>query len=118
MKIGWVIFISFLVGLAVWAYMEYCYVPSEVVTIKPRQGYNVVLLRLPTSHDPDKFGNDFWKARHKLAELTPCPACRIEAVSHEKFFHDYVNSKTEKTFFDKNNYKMWVKKINDQNNKS
>lgn len=111
MKIGWVIFISVLVGLLVWLYMEYFYLPNKTVTIKSRDGYNLVLLRLPADHNPDVFGAPFWDARHTLAELTPCPSCRAEAVSHERFFHDYVNKKTEKKIMYQENFDKWIKEF-------
>lgn len=110
-KIGWIIFFSLLAGFAVWLFMEYIYLPSKTVTIKTRKNFNLVLLRLPNDHDPDVFGASFWDARHTLAKLTPCPSCRSEAISHEKFFHDYINRKTKKDMKYPDNFNEWVKKI-------
>ena len=111
MKIGWAIFLSLLVGFAVWVYMEYWYLPTQTVTIKTRRDFNVVTLRLPTSGNTEVFGAPFWEARHKLAELTPCSICRNEAISHEKFFHDFVNRKTGKDMKYPDNFNEWVKAI-------
>lgn len=108
---GWLVFFALLLIVATYFIIEYFNEPSEVVTLKPRKNYDIVTFRLPNTSDPDVFGPAYWKARHFMAELTPCPGCRIEAVSHEKFFHDWVNKKTKKDFFDKANYDEWVKKI-------
>lgn len=85
--------------------------PLDTISVKSRGKYDIVTFKLPSSHAPDKFGPSYWKARHKLAEMTPCPACREEAVSHEIFFHDWVNNKTDKKLFNKENYDEWVKRI-------
>ena len=98
--------------------MEYFYVPAQTVTIKQRGNLNLVLFRLPANHDPYVFGAPFWEARHALAELTPCPACRIEAVSHEKFFHDYVNIKTDKKIKYKEDFDRWIKEFSKSKYKS
>lgn len=110
-KVGWAIFMSVLVGFLVWLYMEYVYSPSQTITIKSRKDYDILTFRLPNSHDPDVFGRPYWSARHFLAKMTPCPACRNEAMSHEKAFQDYVNIKKGKSFFDEKNFNEWAKKF-------
>lgn len=118
MKIGWAISLSLLVGLLVWIYMEYFYLPSQTVTIKRRGNLDVVLLKLPNSHDPNIFGAPFWEARHALAKLTPCPSCRYEAISHEEFFQDWINRKIKKDMKYPDNFNEWVKKICESKKKS
>lgn len=117
MKIGWSLTLAAFVGLLVYLYFEYLHIPSQTVTIKTRKNFNVVTFKLPNSSDPEVFGAPFWKARHTLAELTPCSACRVDAVAHEIFFHDWVNNKKQKPFFDKENFDKWVTRICDLKNK-
>lgn len=109
--IGWLILWGLVLAAVGWHLNEWFYVPSKTVTVKKRGRFDILTFKLPNSHDPDVFGAPTWEARHFLAEWTPCPGCRSEAVSHEKFFHDYVNLKTEKKLYDKQNYDKWVKKI-------
>lgn len=109
--IGLLIFIGLILIIATYFITEYLIDPSETVTIKPRRDYDIVTFKLPNSHDPDVFGPSYWKARHKLAEMTPCPGCRMDAVSHEKFFHDWVNKKTGKKIMYQENFDEWVKEI-------
>lgn len=109
--IGYVVLISILVAIAVWAFLEYAYVPSKTVSVTHRRKYDIVTLRLPNSHDPDIFGPSYWKSFHALAEMVPCPACRYKAVPFMKFFHDIVNSNTGKKIYDSKNYNYWLEYI-------
>lgn len=111
-SIGWLIFISLVLIVITYFITQYINEPCKTITIKNRKNYDVVTFKLPNSHNPDIFGPEYWKARHKLAELTPCPACRAEAMSHEVFFHDYVNKKTDKKIQYPDNYAKWQEKIN------
>lgn len=116
--IGWLIFFGLLLITIGWQLNDWLKIPFQTITLKQRKNFDIVTFKLPNSHDPDVFGSPYWRARHFLAELTPCPACRIEAISHEKFFHDYVNIKTGKKFFNKKNYEDWIKKLNEQKSKN
>jgi hypothetical protein len=59
---------------------------------------------LPTSVDPSVFGPPYWKAFEKLATSVPCSLCRGDAENFISFMHDYVNLKTKKSLYDKNNF--------------
>lgn len=111
MKVLGYVAVAFFVLLAFWAYMEYFYTPAQTITVKNRRNYDVVIFRLPTTPNTDIFGPPLWDARHFLAEFTPCPSCRADAVSHEKFFHDWVNKKTNKKMVYPENYKEWLCKL-------
>lgn len=109
--IGWLVFFSLLFIAVGYHIHEWFYVPRKTITLKSKRYFDIVTFKLPNSHDPDVFGSPYWNARHFLDKMTPCPSCRIEAVSHGKFFHDYVNRKLGKKYFDKENFDKWVKKI-------
>lgn len=109
--IGWLIFWGFLLIVATYILTEYFSEPSGTISVKKRKDYNILTFKLPTSHDPDVFGPPLWKVRHFIADFTPCPSCRSEAVSHEKFFHDFVNKKTGKIMKFPQNYQKWKDKI-------
>lgn len=85
--------------------------PTKTVSITNGKDYNIVTLRIPNSIEPNIFGPKLWEARHALAELTPCYYCRLDAVSHEQFFHDYVNKKTNKPLLYPDNFNNWIEKI-------
>lgn len=108
--IGLLIFIGLILIIATYIITEY-WEPSDTVSIKHRGDYDVIKFKLPNSHDPDVFGPPLWKARHFLAEFTPCSACRIDTVSHEKFYHDWVNKKKGKKIKYNENYDEWVMRI-------
>jgi len=114
-NIGWLIFFGLVLIFAVHLLTDYFNEPTETVTIKHKKDFDIITLKLPNSHDPDIFGPPTWEARHFLAKWTPCPGCRAEAVSHEIFFHDWVNKKTGKGIKYKGNYDKWVKKICEEN---
>lgn len=110
--VGWLIFSAFLLIITTYIIGKVIDEPTETVTVKNRKNYDIVSFRLPNSIDPDVFGPAYWKARHKLAEMTPCISCKAEAVSHEKFFHDYVNKKIDKKVAFPENYSKWKFKLN------
>lgn len=110
-NIGWLILFALLLIAATYLLTDYFNEPSKTITVKPRKDYDIITLKLPNSTDPDVFGSDYWKARHFLANMTPCPSCRAEAVSHEIFFHDIVNAKTGKKLFNQENYDGWIKRL-------
>lgn len=117
MKVGHVIFFSFLAGLLVWLYMEYFHLPQKTVTVKPRGNFDIVTLKLPNSIDTKVFGRPYWESFHKLAEMVPCSICQHKAVSFMSFFHDVVNIRTGKSFYDRANFDKWVKTVSEMKSK-
>lgn len=111
MRIIGYVAVAIFVLIAFWVYMEYFYIPADTVTIKSRKNYDIVMLRLPNDPNPEVFGAPFWEARHTLAELTPCPTCRLDAVTHEEFFHDWVNKKLKKKMEYPENYVEWINRL-------
>jgi len=109
--IGWLVFWGLIILGIGWQLNNWFKIPFKTVSLRKTGNFDIVTLKLPNSVDTNVFGSKYWEARHFLAELIPCSLCRIDAVSHEKFFHDYVNSKTGKNKKYPDNYNDWIKKI-------
>lgn len=109
--IGWLVFWSFILLAIGWQLNNWFKIPFQTITLRKTRNFDIVTLKLPSSKDPDVFGSKYWEARHFLSELIPCALCRNDAVSHEKFFHDYVNVKTQKEKMYPENYNEWVNRI-------
>lgn len=109
--IGWLVFFGLLLIALGYHIHDWFYVPFKTITVKEKKNFDIITFKLPNSHDPDIFGAPYWKARHFLSEMTPCPSCRKEAVSHEIFFHDFINKKLKKNLYNPENFDKWVEKI-------
>lgn len=75
------------------------------------RGTKKVTYNLPVSKDPDTFGPYYWNVLHSTVADIPCGACRGEAVSFMKFFHDRVNLKLKKPLYDEENFRFWITKL-------
>ena len=113
MKISaWWLLLALLVGLsAAYIYFKVFYVPIETFSVNGRRKNDVVVLSLPNDPDSRIFGPKYWKAYHQLTERIQCSICRSDAVPFMNFFHDYVNRKTRKPIFDKENFNKHIDMI-------
>lgn len=119
MKISiWWMLLAATVGIAATIiYFKYFYTPDATVISNPRPKYDVITFTLPNSKDAAIFGPAYWKANEFLDQNIPCSICREKAIPLGSFKHDIVNLMNDKDVFDKNNWKLWVKKINELDKK-
>lgn len=111
----WFILLAFVIGIAAaYIYLNYIRIPDEGITLRKTKDKDIITMSLPNSGN---WGPKWWKAKEFLNANLPCSICSVKAVPFGTFEHDVVNAMTEKPIFDKDNWKFWVKKINELDKK-
>jgi len=82
-----------------------------VIFILYRLNKNTVTYTLPLNPDPLVFGPYYWKALHSVSNRIPCEICKTDAVNFMSFFHDHINRKLGKPFYDQTNYNNVLNQI-------
>ena len=114
---AWFIFLALAIGIAAaYIYLNYIRIPDELITVRKTKDKDIITMTLPSSGN---WGPSWWKAKEFLNANLPCSLCSTKAVPLGSFEHDVVNGMQEKPNFpfDKENWKFWVKKINELDNK-
>lgn len=105
--------------IGAWLYFQFVYEPAKTVSISKRKNNDIITFKLPNSVEADIFGPKYWEAYNFLDNNIPCSICRDKAIPLGTFRHDIVNGMIENKIFpfDKENWKIWVKIINDLDKK-
>lgn len=114
---AWFILLAFVIGIAAaYIYFNYIRIPDELITVRKTRDKDIITMTLPSTGN---WGPKWWEAKKFMNDNLPCSICSVKAVPFGSFEHDVVNGMTEKPNFpfDKENWKFWVKKINDLDKK-
>lgn len=114
-SVWWLISVIIISVSVMYIYINYIHIPSQTVNISKRKNYDVITAVLPNSLDMDITGPKYWQLYNALDNNIPCSICRNKAVPLGTFRHDIVNGINGKSIFpfDKQNWKMWVAKVNE-----